>query len=375
MCRKSIKLIAVLTLISLSASGCWDASPIEKNDITTTVLVDTAPGGYAFYTEIASLTGGGGGDEGGGSAPKSRVIYGEGPSFVDAREALERKSDKPVYLAGVQCVIFTERMAYSGIDEYMKRFRQNPRYRKTAMVAVTGEKPDDLFTAASDNNTLVGLVVNDTLESLVDLGQLYHMTMGDVLEIIACPCKGYLIPRIGLTEREHDIEVNGFCVMDGGICQGVIPMEEAEFIVYIRGNIPPFRYTMPYDKSSHTVELRLKRNPLKVDYADGQIKFDLSFACKADLLYMEDHPTISDDIMEDVEKRLGQRLEEEFSKVIRMSQEVYRLDYLKFHEAFRIRYPDEFEQMDWKEEYPNAQIKVDVEVNLTGSNIDYEPES
>ena len=372
--RKTIKITILLTLISLLATGCWDDTPIEKYDITTTVVVDTAPGGYSFCLEIASLAGSGGNEESGGSAPKSRVLYGEGPSFVEARQELERQSDKPIYLSGVQCVIFTERMAYGGIGEYMSRFRQNPRYRKTAMAAVTGINPEDLFAAASENNTLVGSAVTDTLDSLTDLGFLYHMTMGDVLQIISCPCKGYLIPRIGLTGKEHDIEMDGFCVMDGDICRGIIPMEDGEFIVYTRGNAPPFHYAMAYNENSYTVEIRLRRTPVKVYYTDGKIRIDLSFTCKATLIYMDSGKTIEDTEMQDAEEKLERALEKEFTKVIRTSQEDFRIDYLKFHEEFRIHYPDVFKQIDWKEEYPKAQIKVYVDASLTGSNIDYEPE-
>ena len=373
---RNFKLIFYVFLLSLSllAAGCWDSTPIEETDITTTVLVDKTKNGYAFYTEIASLTGNSGGGEGGGSAPQSKVMRAEGPSFVDAREGLERQGDKPVNLTGVQCVLFTERFLYSGINEYLYRFRQDTRYRKTAMVAATGENPDEIFAAASENNVLVGHVVNDTLDSLADIGQLYHFTMGDVLEVLACPCKGYLIPRIGLTEREKDIEVNGFYVMDGGVCLGIIPMEEGEFIVYIQGNVPPFRYAMPYNENSVTAELRLHKEPVKIEYAGGKIEIGLRFVCDTNLLYMNDDIKVDDAMMEEIGEELKRQLTEEFICVIRTSQEMFQLDYLKFHEAFRIHYPDAYKEMDWKEEYPKARITVDVAVNIKGSNIDYEPE-
>jgi len=371
--RHRIKISIVLFLVMLLSTGCWDSADIEHKDITTAVLIDKTETGYAFYAEIASLVGGGTGESSQGSMPRSQVIHGGGATFVEAREALERQSDQRIYLASVQNVIFTETILYSGIEHYLYRFRQNPEYRKRAMVAATGEKPEDLFSAASEHNTLVGLAINDTIESLVDTGQLYHFTMGDVLEALACPCKGYLIPRVSLVGQ--DVAADGYCVMYGGICKGYIPIDEGKFIVYVQGKAPPFHYAIPYEENSITVEIRLKKNPTKVDYRDGQIKFCLDMVCQADLLYMKDDFAMDAAAMEEIEEKLERQLTAEFRNIVHASQKVYGVDYLRFHEAFHIHYPDEYKQVDWKAAYPEAEIAVDVAVELGGGNIDYEPEA
>jgi spore germination protein KC len=373
--RRILSVILLLCMV-LSASGCWDSEPIEKKDITTAVLVDKTETGYAFYVEIASLAVKGGQSEGGGggSSSSSAVIFGEGPTFVDAREAVDRQTDKPLYLAGVQCVVFSERMAYSGIEEYMYRFRQNPEYRKTAVVAVTGEAPDDLFRAASENNTLIGSAINDTLESLEQTGLVSRMTMGDVLEILSSDCGGYLIPRFGLTEREKDIEFNGFCVMDGDTYVGQIPIEEGEFTVFIRGDRLSFRYALSYQGHDYTLEIQHKKKSPKIHYENGEIRIELRFNCSADILYIGENRQVDNTMLAQVEAALKQQLTEEFIKVIRTSQEMFKLDYFQFCDAFRIRYPDEFKQMNWKEQYPHAKVTVDVAVDLRQGTMDYEPE-
>lgn len=372
--RRILSGILLLCMV-VSVSGCWDSEPIEKKDITTSVLVDKIETGYAFYVEVASLAVRGGQSEGGGgNSPGSAVIFGEGPTFVDAREAVDRQSDKPVYLAGVQCVLFSERMAYSGIAEYMYRFRQNPEYRKTAIIAVTGENPDDLFRAASENNTLIGSAVNDTFHALEETGHVYRMTMGDVLEILSSDCGGYLIPRIGLTEREKDVELIGFSVMDGDTCIGQIPIEKGEFTIFIRSDNLSFRYALPYQDHVYTTDIRLQKKPVKTRYEDGQIWISLNFTCTAELLYMDENMKVEDPMLKQIEAALQRQLTEEFIQVIRTSQEMFKLDYFRFCEAFRIRYPDAFKQMDWKEQYPNAKVTVDVAVDLRQSSIDFAPE-
>lgn len=369
--NRYIKLAILMVFVILTFTGCWDSVSIEKKDITTAVLVDKTDNGYAFYIEIASIAGSSTGEEA-QQTPRSKMLVGEGETFVDAREELERKSDKPVSLFGVQCVIFTEKFAYSGIEEYMYRFRQNPEYRKTALAVVTRENPEDLFGAASENNTLIGLTVNDTLQSQVDTGYLYPFTMGDLLTVLACPYKGYLLPCVDLDNNKEPM-LDGFCVMDGSNCLGYIPIEDSESIVYIRNNMSPFHYALPYAENNITLELHLKKSGTDVSYNDGQIQICLHFTCKANLLYMSDNLTVDEAVRQKITDELKNKLTEEYKKVIETSQKIFKCDYLKFHESFRIKYPEQYKDMDWSEEYQKATITVDFSVEVVGGNIDYEP--
>ena len=66
-------------------------------------------------------------------------------------------------------------------------------------------------------------------------------------------------------------------------------------------------------------------------------------------------------------------LKEQVSAAIERAQKEFKCDYLQFDDIFRIRYPSEYENMDWQKEFPQASATVDVKVDLrTTWSMDYE---
>lgn len=367
--RKRWAKLAVFCLIPCIAAGCWDSREIEEMDINTTVIVDKTDTGYSFTIEIASYTNV---QSEQGGTPQSKVLKGEGATFDEARDELERRSDRIVNLSEVQCVVFTERMAYSGIAGYMYRFRENPDYRKTVYAVVSPETPDALMGAASESNTLVGESINDTLESLIYDKQLYAVSMGNILTNLECEYKGYLIPGIAL--RDNEITFIGYYAMDGNACKGFIPVNEAFGIVQFHRNTPEFHYDIKYKDRPVALNIVLKKKRTNVSYAGGQVHIGIHFDCTASVAYTDGTMEVADDDR----KKIGEVLEDSLtSRIMHTVDTSKRLqcDYLDMHEEFRIRYPDIYIGMDWEKEYPNADISVTVSVRMKEGNIDHRPKN
>ena len=369
-----IKFFIIIVLVLSMTTGCWDSRDIEEKSIVTTVVVDKTDIGYAFYVEIASISQSSDnqGNPQGGSIKKSIVLKSEGTDFTEAREDLDRKSSNPNYLGGDQCVILTENMAYSGIEEYMYRLRQIPDYRKTLDVVVTPEKPEDLLNANTGNKELVGFVIEDTLQTLVDSGYCVHLSLADLLEALASPYKCYFMPTIGL--RDKEIALIGYSVFYGGICKGFIPIEESEGLIIMRAKNPSGTFTIPYKDNRITVETHMTKRNTDVDYIDGKITLNIKYECDAMLLYLDKNIAVTDEVTQRASADLEKTLEKEISDTILKSQKTFGYDYLNFYNAFRIKYPDAAKNIDWLHLYPNAQFNVDVIVDLdTNGKLDYNP--
>lgn len=362
-----LKISVVILCISLGVTGCWDAIEIEEKDIVTTVVVDKTDNGYAYTTEIASVSSGTG-EQGGNKPPKSKVIKGEGSSFVEAREEVERKSDRLIDLSETQCVAFTENILYGDINEYMQRFRQNPEYRKTVYAVGIAVSSDDLMKATSENNTLVGLSINDTLESLVKNGQMYEMTMGDILMSLSCEYSGYLIPALGL--KDNEIALIGFYAMDGGICKGFVPIEGSSGIVHFHTKTQPLHYSIDYEGMRVAFSVDMRKAVTDTEYIDGRVRLNIRFACKAALMYLSQDKKVTDEELNKMGEALKEDLLERHLDAVRTSQQI-GVDYLDLHEAFRIQHPDIYTELDWSSVYPDAEINMDMDVQIKWGTIDY----
>jgi len=297
------------------------------------------------------------------------VLRAEGESFVAARAELERTSDQPIYLGAAQSLVFTEDFAKTGIDEYILRFRQLPEYRKTIFVALTPENPEEFLNVKTENTPSVGFAVNNMITHLDASGESFHFNMANLLATYSSPNKCFLLHTFGI--EKDKIRIIGYSVFDGGTYIGFIPVTETKGIVMLKARSPKFRFVVPYSGGTVSVIIDKSNKQVKASYKDGNIVFDIGFFIRTQQLYPNKDVKINSEQKAEIEQNLQRIILDELVKSIRQSQ-AFACDYLEFYTVFRITYPEEAKQIDWKQRYPDAifNIKVTSDLDLTG-NIDY----
>lgn len=357
---KRIKLILLILITVLSATGCWDSVDAEDKDIAISVIVDKTDEGYAFYVRIPSFSSG----QQGGSQEKSggsyKTIKGEGKTFIEAREDLDRQSDQPVYLGATQSIIFTERFAYSGVEDYLIRVRQMPDYRKTLDVVVTSEDPEKLMEYQPENAPSVGFAIETTIQSLIDTGQTYHFSLGDILMTLASTNKCYLLHTIGL---KTDIAMTGYSVFDDGHCIGFIPIEQGKGILLLKSRDPKPYYSVQFIDGTASLRVWNVSRNIKPSYIDGKVVFDVSFDISSQVLSLSKSEKISEPARQDLASSLERKVMNDVSEAI-LTSERFGCDYLGFYTAFRITYPEQIKSMNWKEEYKKAVFNISVKAKV-----------
>lgn len=374
MAKRVLKILLALLML-LCMGGCWDALNIDDRAIITAVLVDYKDGIYSFYVEVANITSKTlGAQTGQGSqSANSSVVIGSGKSFADARTDLDNKLDKPIFLGAVQALVITERMAEYGIEEYALRIRQMQQYRKTMDVVVTPDEPEDFLKIRVENQPLVGFAVEDSLETLKQLGATFHLSLADLLEKQCSRNPCYLLSTISSVEGQ--IKVIGYTIFCEGKSVGFIPYEESRGIIYMaaRESDPRFDYVIPLEDQRVTLEIKLKSIAI-TPYYDGIVPgFDVSLQFVSNSLYPSSNIIITQDANKTLEQNAERLLCEEIAKTLKVSQEA-KCDYLTFSQIFRSRYEDIYDQMIWSEEFPKAWFSIDVSVEaLDNDTVDYNP--
>lgn len=371
--RIELFILAVLLPLLLSA-GCWDAKEIENKKIATLVIVDKTEQGYSFFVEFVRNAGGspsGSGQE----SDKSKFVYlkASGETLAQAREALEAKTNRQIYLGAVGAVLLTEKMAKEGIAEYIYRLRQDNNYRKVVDVIITGEEPEAFETVEAGVNG-VGMTIESIIQTLNDQGEPYHeANMGDVLEALASEQGCFLLPTVGFNNNE--IEIIGLSVFEGEKLKGFIPWQESRGIKLLKGEEPEFYCVVPYEDIEATLKAKLTKRKLIPTYAEGKIGFQVKINFDAELAYINEKTEITEEDTAKLKTAFEQQLKQEIEETIRVSQQDFQCDYLGFYTPFRIKYPVESRQMNWKEMFPQAVISVEVTVRLdTSGNLDFKPQ-
>ncbi len=368
MVKKLFKILFIVFVLCLATTGCWDALDINDRNVITAVLVDKTDYGFAFYVEIppfSKTTKAGEASQ----VNKPSIIKSEGRDYVEARKNLDRAMDKPIFLGAVQSVLLTDRLATFDIEEYLNRLRELNEYRKTVHVVVTTEDPEKLLSDVPENAASAGFAIEATLTSLVNTGQIEHVSLVDILNILSSAYKHYILPTIALVNGEP--AVTGFTVFSGGMKTGFIPIADGDSIV-LQSPDAKILYAVPYDDTHATVEVRLSRKKIAPHFSEENISFDIGLTFEAILLYPEKGKPITDSDEEMIGATLQAMLEHDFKEMFQKSQDMYRYDCYVLHEPFRITYPDEYKKMDWASEYQKATANINITVNLTDTDmLDY----
>jgi hypothetical protein len=73
--------------------------------------------------------------------------------------------------------------------------------------------------------------------------------------------------------------------------------------------------------------------------------------------------------IKEVTEILKNMLLKELYDAVERAHAEYKCDYLQLDDEFRIRYPAEFENMDWKSEFPESIITINVSVDLSTTHM------
>ena len=377
--KRAIKIGICLILTLLLATGCWDSTDVEDRDICTAIVVDKHEDQFAFYVEVAGITGKTSGEksEESGQQHNTIVVKGSGKTYAEARMNLDNELYKPIYLGAVQSLIITERLADEGISEYTLRLRQLTEYRKTMDVIVTPDEPEELLKTQPANESTVGLAIENELDTLKDLGTTYHLSLAELLQKLQSKNPCYLMNTLSV--REKQIAMIGSTVFHGSKRVGFIPIEESRGIVYLaarRQHKIQFDYMINSDGKTFTLETTLKKRIIKASYDGEKPVFDVDMRFEAMGLYPSERMTITDEVRTQSAAVLKEKLESEIRKAIETSQKEYKCDYLSFSEPFRISNPEVFEAIDWCAAFEKAQFNLNISVKvIPNRNVDYNPES
>jgi spore germination protein KC len=373
---RCFKIICIVLAVMLTG-GCWDSINLEDREICTAVIVDKEEGGYAFWVEVAAITSfvqNPSSEMGNLKQPMTNAVSAQGKTLADAREALDRELNKPVFIGAVQALIMTQRMAENGIEEYLYRVRQMTDYRKTMDIIVTPDDPAEFLNTKPENASAVGFAIEYTLESQYEQGRTIHISLAEVLEKLACKNTCYIANF--MSGKSGQLTLIGYAVFRGSKMIGSIPIEKSRGIVYLScDSVPEFRYVVPTGDTVVTVRAIRKGISTEVEYKDGKIHFYIDLHINATGLYSQRGDYITYQMQDEMKRSLGDMIAKDVYDAIITSRDEFSSDYMSFSETFRIKYPDIYDSMDWDKEFKNAEFSINVDIQLgPDKTLDYNPE-
>jgi len=371
-------LVCVLAILGLLLCGCTDALDINKKFIVTTVAADKVGDEFWFFVEAANIQAGSAGTSGSGAPPmgsKYFFVKGHGKTFTEARHDVDRQLDQPIYLGGVRTLLLTERFANDDDDmvQYLYRVRADESYRKKVITVVTRDDLEEMFTAVNERNISVGYSAEYTITSLEQVGEAFSRTTARLIENLSSRYCGILVPCIGL--KDQAIYLAGYSVINGSDAVGFIPLEESVGVNILKKEEARSYFDVPFEDMVFMIKAILGTKVITPYYQNNDISFLFSLDFKATVEYGNKRTPyhLDQSALMEMRETLKQIILEKLLMAVDQSQNLFRTDYLQMDDAFRIKYPQVFEQLDWEAAFQDAQVYFDIKVDLSVSpSMDYE---
>lgn len=369
MARKKIVTLMLMIIIVVSLTGCWDSKDINEKRIATAVIVDKIDKDFYFYIECPDLKQA---EQTSNEEKESQfiLIHGKGETFIEARADLDNKLGKPTFLGSVRTLVFTNDMAKHGFTEYIHRLQNMVVYRKAIGIVTTSTKVDDLST--SENDEAIGYAIEEIIETLTSSGQAVKITTSQILELFYCKNICFIIPNIDI--KNQHLALTGYTVIVKGKYRGFIPIKESNGLVFFLNDKAEFKYIVPFGENEATVNVQIKKRTITPYYSDDIVILNAEFTFESIVKNLDRDVPFDEEASLEVKENLQKLILDDLYNTVYQSKHKFGCEYLDFDEPFRIRYPNEYEEMDWTEEYLNATVHISVKTSLDpGGMMDFNP--
>lgn len=366
---KKIFRIYYILFLCLILTGCWDSLDVNEKSIVHSVGLDRHEGEVEYHDELTKIATNSNNNGEQSQSGQTFRVSSSGKNFELSRVNIEAKDPNPSYLGATRIVLFHTDFAEDGIEPYLNRIDGLPDYRKTLIPLISRESPVELFSIEATHSISVGFLIEGILHDLKERGKVVYYDVGDLLAIVSQKTAGYLMPYFGIERGE--VTLLGYAVMKESKYVGVIDLENAKGTLLLLAKKPVIGElinTGKYENNPISFKLYLKKRKFNFEYEQDKLRINVELKLNADLIYQYFFENIDEDQIKQLEILLSNNIKKEVEKSIKDSQYKYECDYYNFAKFFRAKNYTMYEQINWEDEFINADVNVVVNTKITRTN-------
>lgn len=368
---KSLFKIFILLVLSVSIlTGCWDQKIFEEIGLVLSAGIEESKNQKLLLTYVYPIIGGKEKDSVGIESAESSLLRG-------AREKIRYRAPKRLEGGKTQQILISDGLAKQGIHDILEIFQRDVALPAIAYVVVVEGSPNELLNKGSalKNKPRISFYTFQLLEDNEQLSNIPNTKVFDFDINYFAPGLDPVTPLIKL--QEEYIEIIGCALFSEDKMVGKLDNRQAIMLLGMMGQAknsdfvfddPKFSTDNPINYGI-AVTLRKPKRKIKIDFDEAGIPVidvSLKYTCLLDeYKWNETNDPVE---QKKIEKALSSSLTKYANETIRVMQEV-NSDPIGFGNIIRAKYHEYWKNINWKEVYPEAQIKVDVQLEIIKEGI------
>lgn len=361
---KRIKLILLFIYI-FTLTGCWDQNIYDEIGFILQVGIEKGSSDNLLVTITSPVIG--------GQKPNQVELLQINANNIRAsRENARLISTKRLEAGKIQQILISKEIAEKGISNIFDVYERDPSNPLLALIAIVDGSPNEMLkeTSTDIDKPRVALYINQLLEGSIKGSHAPETRVHDFNILNTAPGLDPMTPILSL--GQNNIIIIGTALFQEDKMVGQINQKETTLLLAMNNSLKKAVYiaqanNLPKDKNGVTQGISL---------GSIQAKSKITSEVYDNIAYANIHLSLTGSVDEyildafdntenviKVEDELENEIEKECNKIIQYLQEIGS-DPIGIGERFRSRHNNYYESVNWHEAYKNAEIHVDVDLNI-----------
>ena len=364
-------LIIFVITSTLLLTGCWDQRFLRDHTLVLSIGYDREDETYIKNTvtfaketnEVADIEK--------AESTDSHSLSALGHTAKDAEIKMDKKIAQKFDRSKANVIVFGKDLAEEGIFSTLDSIYRDLRGPLNANIAIYDGEAEEALNIKSEQAPMVSDIYRELLKSADRAG----ITKNENVQM-ACPAilsKGQdiVLPYVGLDESTNDVSVKGVALFFHDKMTGTLNVHETTMFRVLSDQLAKyteFNFQVNENKDDPNKEfinflIRKNKRKINIDTTNNKINADINIKLDLEIDEFADDNLNSYEKMTKLEKKIESHLED-LSKITISKLQEANSDALGIGERVKAYHHDTWENIVWRDTYPDMDIDVDIQVDL-----------
>ena len=367
---KKYILLALLTTFPFWATGCWDKQEMDVLAIVTGIGVDAGdtPDTISFTAQIAEPHQSSSQSQDDSSQDSSSMLLKTtSRSILSAIESLNRESSRMLFLHHNQIVVFGLEQAQKGVLPYLDVLMRHYQMRVEVFFLVTDTKAEEILNTPTKPESVSSIYLTKLLRNENSEFSLASIKILDFVNSMLGENPASVAPLVKVEKKGETtlLAISELAVFKKDKMVGQLSGDQVTGYTWITGKITKSRVEVSRDSSFANLRLFDISSGFTPSITEkGELVINLNIKGK---MVLEEIMGFDGMTIKKATELIMEESQASISKSIQNSLEAaqeYGADIFQFGEAYRKKYPEEWDMLnkDWDTAFSN--IKINPTINL-----------
>lgn len=362
---KKIKLSLIICMC-LIFNGCFNYKDINRVLFMTSIIVDIdEDNNPILYMETfkpyRSATA--------GSEKGERIIYkGNAKTVFETIRDVGLSSSYKLNATQNKAIIFTEKAAAYGIDNFIDLFDRDQEFLVRQYIAIYEGDVERLLKSKFKSEEYIGIFLTDLMDNIETSSRAVELSINDYLNKREQPSRTCVLTVLKMNEDQINdlIGIDGGAVVKDDKMVDRLPKDKSQGYNFIIDKVKSgtLEVSNPeHDEKFVTLEIRNSKTKTKLSYDGNSVKLKKIIKVRTNFGETQDSINITDGEIYTIARRAERNIELSCKDVFNEYKQK-NLDIFNVEKEFNIKYPHE----KLNEVLKNTEIDVEVHVDIEGSS-------